>query len=170
MICLDSEVRAEKRRTAQLFQETDARLREFLAAAAAASAAAAAAAAAAATPPTASQGQPADPMAGGNDGWSTYLGKGRGGFGAAGAPAAAAPETFRMHTPPPAQGGQPAWPTDAARTGVKWALYDEKYVLAGKGAYQPKSPQLWLQDVRDYLAGRCSDMDRVLDWVESHRD
>ena len=61
-------------------------------------------------------------------------------------------------------------PTDAARTGVKWALHDEKYVLAGKGAYQPKSPQLWLQDVRDYLAGRCSDMDRVLDWVESRRD
>ena len=69
-----------------------------------------------------------------------------------------------MHTPPPAHGGPPpthGYPTDPTRTCAKWAMYDEKYVLAGKGAYEPKSPRFWLQDVRDYLAGRCSDMGAV---------
>ena len=36
----------------------------------------------------------------------------------------------------PSGGGAPSF------TG-KWLLYDEKYVLSGKGAYNPKSPQTW---------------------------
>ena len=52
--------------------------------------------------------------------------------------------------------------------GGKWSLYDEKYVLSGKGAHNPKSPQTWLQDLHDYLAGRSPDLDPVLDWAEKH--
>ena len=48
----------------------------------------------------------------------------------------------------------------------KWSLYDEKYVLSGKGIYNPKAPQSWLQDLRDYHAGRSANLDAVLDWAE----
>ena len=40
-------------------------------------------------------------------------------------------------------------------------MYDEKYVLSGK-AVNPKSPQTWLHDLRDYLAGRSADLDKIL--------
>ena len=50
--------------------------------------------------------------------------------------------------------------------GGKWLLYDEKYILSGKGMYDSKSPQTWLQNLRDYLAGRSADIDGVLDWAE----
>ena len=43
---------------------------------------------------------------------------------------------------------------------------DEKYVLSGNGVYNPKAPQFWLQDLRDYLAGCSADFDAVLDWAE----
>ena len=48
----------------------------------------------------------------------------------------------------------------------RWALYDEKYVLSGNGVYDSKSPQVWLQSIHNYMAGRTEDMDRVLTWVE----
>ena len=48
----------------------------------------------------------------------------------------------------------------------KWSQYNEKYVLSGKGTYNPKSPQTWLQDLCDYLAGRSADLDLVFDWAE----
>ena len=48
----------------------------------------------------------------------------------------------------------------------KWALYDEKYVLSGKGVFNAKAPQSWLQDLRNDLAGRSADLDAVLDWAE----
>ena len=48
----------------------------------------------------------------------------------------------------------------------RWSLYDEKFVLSGKGIFNAKAPQTWLQDIRDYLAGRSIDLDHVLDWVE----
>ena len=51
--------------------------------------------------------------------------------------------------------------------GGRWSLYDEKYVLSGKGTYNGKAPQSWLQDVRDYLAGRSSDLDLILAWAEA---
>ena len=50
--------------------------------------------------------------------------------------------------------------------GRNWQLYDEKYVLSGKGVYNPNSPQTWLQDLRDYLAGRSADLDQILGYVE----
>ena len=50
--------------------------------------------------------------------------------------------------------------------GGKWYLYDEKYVLSGKGTFDHKAPQQWLQTLRDYLAGRCNDLDAILEWAE----
>ena len=54
----------------------------------------------------------------------------------------------------------------APTPGGRWSLHDEKFVLGGKGVYNAKAPQTWLQDIRDYLAGRSIDLDDVLDWVE----
>ena len=49
----------------------------------------------------------------------------------------------------------------------KWFLYDGELILSGKGAYDAKSPQLWLQSKRDYVAGRSDDLDVVLEWAEN---
>jgi len=49
----------------------------------------------------------------------------------------------------------------------RWAVYDEKYVPSGKGIYDKAWPQVWLQLLHNYMAGRTEDMDRVLDWVEA---
>ena len=96
VIGLDGEIRNEKGRTAQLFQEVDSRLAELQAEARRSAEAAGA---------VTGSAQAADPMAHGNDSWSQSLGKG--GQGPARAPTA--PETFRMHTPPPTH-GQPTDP------------------------------------------------------------
>ena len=48
-------------------------------------------------------------------------------------------------------------------------MFDEKYVLSGKAVYDKALPQLWLQSVHNYMAGRTEDMDRVLDWVEKQQ-
>ena len=44
-------------------------------------------------------------------------------------------------------------------------MYDEKYVFSGKGVYDKGSPQVWLQSLHNYMAGRTEDMGRLLDWV-----
>ena len=36
--------------------------------------------------------------------------------------------------------------------------------------YDSKQPQLWLQTLRDYLAGRSVEMDKVLDWIEEQKE
>ena len=51
--------------------------------------------------------------------------------------------------------------------GGRWSLYDEKYVLSRKGAYNAKPPQSWLQDLRDYFVGRSIDLDAILNWAET---
>ena len=33
--------------------------------------------------------------------------------------------------------------------------------------YDSKSPQTWMQGLHDYVAGRTSEMDGILDWVEA---
>lgn len=43
-------------------------------------------------------------------------------------------------------------------------------MLSGDGKYSASKPQSWLKDVRDYLAGRTSDMDALLNWVEKQDD
>ena len=60
-------------------------------------------------------------------------------------------------------GSAPRWPG-------KWQLYDEKWLLGGAGRYNKASPQVWIQGVRDCLAGRTCEMDRVLDWVETRTE
>ena len=68
--------------------------------------------------------------------------------------------------------GTPVRPTgfDAGRPPhQRWAPYDGKYVLSGKGMYDKSSPQVWPQTIRNYFAGRAEAMDRVLEWVEKQR-
>ena len=38
--------------------------------------------------------------------------------------------------------------------------------MSGKGTYNANAPQSWLQDLRDYLAGRSIDLDAILSWAE----
>ena len=57
---------------------------------------------------------------------------------------------------------------DPARMG-KWKLYDEKYILPpslGTKLYDSKKPPEWMQSLKDYLAGRCEEIDGVLNWAE----
>ena len=100
--------------------------------------------------PPAPQAQPAvDPMAHGNDGWSFSLGKGGG------------PQRVSIATPPT---------SDPPRVNGRWALYDEKYIMLPgltSNKFDAKSPQTWLQLTRDYIAGRTSELDPLLDWVEA---
>ena len=41
------------------------------------------------------------------------------------------------------------------------ALYDEKIHLSDKLKYDAKKPECWLQDVKDYIAGRSPDLDQL---------
>ena len=38
--------------------------------------------------------------------------------------------------------------------------------MSGKGMYNSKALQSWLQDLRDCLAGRSADLDAILSWTE----
>ena len=42
--------------------------------------------------------------------------------------------------------------------------------MSGKALYDAKDPAAWLQMLRDYVAGRSSEMDVILDWVESRTE
>ena len=49
-------------------------------------------------------------------------------------------------------------------------MYDEKYIMLlglTSNKFDSKSPQNWLQSTRDYVAGRTSELDPLLDWVEA---
>ena len=52
----------------------------------------------------------------------------------------------------------------------RWFLYDEKVHLNGKMSYDTKKPEVWLQDLRDYVAGRTRELDQLLDWIEKQTD
>ena len=45
-------------------------------------------------------------------------------------------------------------------------MYDEKILLADQYTYHVNSLQIWMKVFCDYMAGRTSDMAKVLDWVE----
>jgi hypothetical protein len=47
-----------------------------------------------------------------------------------------------------------------------WKLYDEKFLLDGKNAYDAKNPATWLEDLRDYLSGRTPELDKLFQWAE----
>ena len=55
------------------------------------------------------------------------------------------------------------------RTNDRWKLYDEKFILPpvlATNKYDGRKPLEWLQDIRDYVAGRCDEMDPLLNWIE----
>ena len=47
-----------------------------------------------------------------------------------------------------------------------WKLYDEKYLWLRESTYRPKGPQAWLNDLRDYWAGKTAEFDRFFAWIE----
>ena len=83
-------------------------------------------------------------------------------------------EHFDVGTTPstPAHGGPAYGGGSGVTTGPdgRWRLYDEKWMLSGEGKYNASKAQTWLKDVKDYLAGRTSDMDALLNWVEKQED
>ena len=91
-----------------------------------------------------------DPMADHKDSWSRSLGNG----GQtpvqvpvfASTPFGGRPPSVPIYTPPT---------LDVPRVNGCWALYDEKWIMRprlNKNRYDGKSPQLWLESTRDYLA------------------
>ena len=52
----------------------------------------------------------------------------------------------------------------------RFMLYDEKVHINGKYAYDSKRPEVWLSDVRDYIAGRTRELDPLLLWLENCSD
>ena len=97
-------------------------------------------------------GRGVDPMQAGTSWDGAQLG------GQQSAPAAS---SFHMGTPP----HHPHEQRDR-----KFQLYDEKFVLSGKGSYDARKPQIWLLSLRNYLAGRHEEMDPILDWCEQQLD
>ena len=58
---------------------------------------------------------------------------------------------------------------DRDRSG-RWLLFDEKVHINGKLTYDSRKPATWLQDVRDYIAGRTLELDQLIEWVEAQED
>ena len=81
---------------------------------------------------------------------------------------AAAPNAYNIGTPPTTipQQSPPTttWPPqqrpdDPTTNPGRWRLYDEKILMGEKHMYDSKSPQTWMQGLRDYVAGRTSEID-----------
>ena len=84
--------------------------------------------------------------------------------------AAKPPEHHHMGTRPPSPVNESSGEAPLSGTGARWRLYEEKWVLSGEGKYSVSKPLKWLKGLRNYLAGRCSDMDPLLDWIERQDD
>ena len=69
-------------------------------------------------------------------------------------------EHHHIGSPPPVQR------VYSQRPGEVWRMYEEKKLTDDKIMYDKKKPLEWMQDLKDYLAGRTPEMDRVLDWAE----
>ena len=103
-------------------------------------------------------------MASGNDQWSRY----RDG----GAPAAPVPAA-------PSFGGYPGPSVPQSQGFVadgsfkKFVLYDEKYITTPsleKHRFATSNAHEWQQSIKDYLSGRCSEIDALLEWVEMQEE
>ena len=108
-------------------------------------------------PASTMSGGAVDPMAGGNGDWSRFLGKG-------GAPFGGQAQRVSIATPPT---------FDPPRVNGRWAFYDEKYIMipgVSTNKFDTKSTQSWPQSTPDYVAGRTSELDPVLDWVEAQTE
>ena len=44
----------------------------------------------------------------------------------------------------------------------RFLLYDENVHMSNKYSYDAKRPEVWLSDVRDYMAGRTRELDALL--------
>lgn len=42
--------------------------------------------------------------------------------------------------------------------------------MSDRYKFDAKRPEVWLQDVTDYLAGRTPDLDQLWQWIESQAD
>ena len=105
-------------------------------------------------------GRAVDSMAGGNDVRARF--HATGGAGPSALPGQA--QRVNIGTPPT---------FDPPRVNGRWALYDEKYIMmpgVSTNKFDAKSPQSWLQSTRDYVAGRTSELDPLLDWVEAQTE
>ena len=69
--------------------------------------------------------------------------------------AASAPERFDL------DGG-----SAPERRPFGWKLYDEKYLFQQGSMYSGKDASGWLLSLRDYLAGRTAELDRLFDHIE----
>ena len=49
-------------------------------------------------------------------------------------------------------------------------LYDEKIHLNWEYAYDSKKPDIWLQDIRDYIAGRTRELDQLVVRIEKQTE
>jgi hypothetical protein len=52
------------------------------------------------------------------------------------------------------------------RRSFGWKLYDEKYLFQPSSAFTGKDGSGWLLSLRDYLAGRTAELDRLFDHIE----
>ena len=48
-----------------------------------------------------------------------------------------------------------------------WKLYDEKYLLDSRNAFNSKDQSTWLEDLKDYLSGRTPELDQLFSWCEA---
>ena len=71
--------------------------------------------------------------------------------------------------PIPNSAGPNAYDPSRDRSG-RFMLYDEKVHISNKYTYDSKRPEVWLQDVRDYVAGRTRELDQLLLWIETQTD
>jgi hypothetical protein len=56
------------------------------------------------------------------------------------------------------------------RRSFGWKLYDEKYLFQTSSAFTGKDGSGWLLSLRDYLAGRTAELDRLFDHIEKMSD
>ena len=64
-------------------------------------------------------------------------------------------------------------PTDdpsMVKLGGRFLLYDEKFIMGNSLRYSKAAAQAWMQKVKDYVAGRHSDMDAIFAWIESQSE
>ena len=74
-------------------------------------------------------------------------------------------------SPPAAAAAAMSHGYDASRDRFgRFVLYDEKVHANNKYLYDGKRPEVWLSDVRDYIAGRTRELDALLLWIESCTD
>ena len=79
----------------------------------------------------------------------------------------------QQHAPAQYYYGSPGGGDIDGKPKGNWKLYDEKYITPPAltlNMYDPKSPIDWLQGIKDYVAGRCEELDGLLNWAELQQE